>query len=146
LGSDERPQAAKGSEAYPRARLGRKLVASHRVQHPPRQADLYSVGQADHHDVIVSPAQYTHGDSFFVVFLRATQAVAAAIASQRALTAEAWPDGGIVRVRIGMHTGEPIRTAHGYTGLGVIRGARIKAAVDLESSTCPPWPASLSTP
>jgi class 3 adenylate cyclase len=70
----------------------------------------------------------TQGDSFFMVFLRATQAVAAAVASQRALAAEPWPDGGIVRVRIGMHTGEPIRTAHGYTGLDVIRGARIKEA------------------
>ena len=70
----------------------------------------------------------TQGDSFFVVFPRATQAVAAAVVSQRALSAETWPDGGVVRVRIGMHTGEPIRTAHGYTGLDVIRGARIKEA------------------
>jgi class 3 adenylate cyclase len=70
----------------------------------------------------------TQGDSFFVVFPRATQAVAAAVASQRALAAEAWPEGGAVRVRIGMHTGEPIRTAQGYTGLDVIRGARIKEA------------------
>jgi class 3 adenylate cyclase len=70
----------------------------------------------------------TQGDSFFVVFPRATQAVAAAVAIQRALAAEAWPEGGAVRVRIGMHTGEPIRTAEGYTGLDVIRGARIKEA------------------
>jgi class 3 adenylate cyclase len=70
----------------------------------------------------------TQGDSFFVVFPRATQAVAAAVAIQRALTAEAWPEGGAMRVRIGMHTGEPIRTAAGYTGLDVIRGARIKEA------------------
>ena len=70
----------------------------------------------------------TQGDSFFVVFPRATQAVAAAVAIQRALTAEAWPEGGAVRVRIGLHTGEPIRTAAGYTGLDVIRGARIKEA------------------
>ena len=70
----------------------------------------------------------TQGDSFFVVFPRATQAVGAAVASQRALTAAAWPEGGAVRVRIGMHTGEPIRTAAGYTGLDVIRGARIKEA------------------
>src|SRR5215468_6002268 len=55
----------------------------------------------------------TQGDSFFVVFRRATQAVAAAIASQRALAAAAWPDGGAVRVRIGIHTGEPIRTLAG---------------------------------
>ena len=46
----------------------------------------------------------TQGDSFFVVFSRATQAVAAAVAMQRALAAEAWPEGGAVRVRIGMHT------------------------------------------
>src|SRR5499426_2511085 len=68
----------------------------------------------------------TQGDSFFVVFRRATQAVAAAVAIQRALAAQAWPEGGAVRVRIGMHTGEPIPTAAGYTGLDVIRGARIK--------------------
>src|SRR5499426_2780122 len=70
----------------------------------------------------------TQGDSFFVVFPRATQAVASAVAIQRALAAEAWPEGGAVRVRIGLHTGEPIRTAAGYTGLDVIRGARIKEA------------------
>jgi len=70
----------------------------------------------------------SQGDSFFVVFPRATQAVAAAVAIQRALAAEPWPEGGAVRVRIGLHTGEPIRTAAGYTGLDVIRGARIKEA------------------
>jgi class 3 adenylate cyclase len=70
----------------------------------------------------------TQGDSFFVVFPRATQAVAAAVAMQRALAAAAWPQGGAVRVRIGLHTGEPIRTAAGYTGLDAIRGARIRDA------------------
>lgn len=70
----------------------------------------------------------SQGDSFFVVFPRATQAVAAAAAIQRAIAAEPWPSGGAVRVRIGLHTGEPIRTAQGYTGLDVIRGARIKEA------------------
>jgi class 3 adenylate cyclase len=70
----------------------------------------------------------TQGDSFFAVFPRATQAVAAAVAIQRALAAAAWPESGAVRLRIGMHTGEPIRTAAGYTGLDVIRGARIRDA------------------
>src|SRR6266568_433501 len=80
----------------------------------------------------------TQGDSFFVVFPRATQAVAAAVAVQRALAAEAWPEGGAVRVRIGIHTGEPIRTAAGYTGLDVIRGARIKEYIkDGETKTLP---------
>ena len=63
----------------------------------------------------------TQGDSFFVVFSRATQAVAAAVAIQHALAAAAWPEGGTVRVRIGLHTGEPIRTAAGYTGLDGVR-------------------------
>jgi class 3 adenylate cyclase len=70
----------------------------------------------------------TQGDSFFVVFPRATQAVAAAVAIQRTLATEPWPPGGVVRVRIGMHTGEPIRTTEGYTGLDIIRAARIKEA------------------
>ena len=70
----------------------------------------------------------TQGDGFFVVFLRATQAVAAAVQIQRTLAVEPWPEGGAVRVRIGMHTGEPIRTPEGYTGLDVIRAARIKEA------------------
>lgn len=70
----------------------------------------------------------TQGDAFFVVFRRATQAVAAAVQSQRALAVESWPLGGVVRVRIGIHTGEPIRTTEGYTGLDVVRAARIKEA------------------
>jgi class 3 adenylate cyclase len=70
----------------------------------------------------------TQGDSFFVVFPRATQAVAAAVQIQRTLATEPWPPGGVVRVRIGMHTGEPIRTTEGYTGLDIIRAARIKEA------------------
>jgi class 3 adenylate cyclase len=70
----------------------------------------------------------TQGDSFFVVFSRATQAVAAAVQIQRVLATEPWPQGGAVRVRIGMHTGEPIQAPEGYTGLDVIRAARIKEA------------------
>ena len=53
--------------------------------------------------------QGTEGDSFFVTFGRATSALAAAIAGQRALHGEAWPDGADVRVRMGLHTGESER-------------------------------------
>jgi class 3 adenylate cyclase len=70
----------------------------------------------------------TQGDSFFVVFPHATHAVAAAVQIQRTLATAPWPPGGVVRVRIGMHTGEPIRTMEGYTGLDIIRAARIKEA------------------
>ena len=70
----------------------------------------------------------TQGDAFFVVFPRAKDAVAAALAGQRALAGHRWPDGVIVRVRMGVHTGEPA-AAHGrYIGLGVHRAARICSA------------------
>src|SRR5690349_16053951 len=51
----------------------------------------------------------TDGDSFFVAFADAESAVEAAIAAQRTLAEHAWPSGtgGGVRVRMGLHTGEP---------------------------------------
>jgi DNA-binding SARP family transcriptional activator/class 3 adenylate cyclase len=69
----------------------------------------------------------TQGDSFFVAFARAHDAAAAAIDSQRALAAETWPDNVEVRVRMGLHTGEPQLGESGYHGMGVVRGARICA-------------------
>src|SRR6478736_9113083 len=49
----------------------------------------------------------TQGDSFFVAFAEATAAVDAAVQSQAELAAQPWPDGVEVRVRMGVHTGEP---------------------------------------
>jgi ABC-type transport system substrate-binding protein/class 3 adenylate cyclase len=70
----------------------------------------------------------TQGDAFFVAFARARDAVAAAVAAQRALAEESWPDGASVRVRMGLHTGEPLVGGERYVGMGVNRGARICAA------------------
>jgi peptide/nickel transport system substrate-binding protein len=70
----------------------------------------------------------TQGDSFFVAFRRAKDAVAAAVDCQRRLAAEPWPDGGQLRVRMGIHTGEPAAAGQRYVGLGVHRAARICAA------------------
>lgn len=67
----------------------------------------------------------TQGDAFFVTFARASNAVAAAVAAQRALASQPWPEGVSVRVRMGLHTGEPQLTAAGYVGLDVHRAARI---------------------
>lgn len=69
----------------------------------------------------------TQGDAFFYSFARARQAVAAAVAVQRAHADAAWPRGVEVRVRIGLHTGEPAMGDEGYTGLDVVRAARIAA-------------------
>jgi class 3 adenylate cyclase len=70
----------------------------------------------------------TQGDSFFVAFRRAKDAVGAAVAGQRALSEWAWPDGAELRVRMGIHTGEPAVGEERYVGLGVHRAARICAA------------------
>jgi class 3 adenylate cyclase len=67
----------------------------------------------------------TQGDAFFFVFRRARDAAAAAVEVQRAHVAEAWPVGEEVRVRIGLHTGEPALHEEGYVGLDVVRAARI---------------------
>ena len=50
------------------------------------------------------------------------------MAAQRALAAEPWPDGVSLRVRMGLHTGEPLVGGERYVGMGVHRGARICAA------------------
>ncbi len=70
----------------------------------------------------------TQGDSFFVAFRRAKDAVAAAIACQGRLAEHAWPDTAQLRVRMGIHTGEPAVGGARYIGLGVHRAARICAA------------------
>jgi class 3 adenylate cyclase len=67
----------------------------------------------------------TQGDAFFFVFPRARDAVAAAVEAQRAHAAATWPEGASVRVRIGLHTGEPAIHEEGYVGLDVVRAARI---------------------
>ena len=69
----------------------------------------------------------TQGDAFFYVFPRARAATEAAAEAQRALSAHEWPEDGEVRVRMGMHTGEPAVSDEGYHGLGVHRAARIMA-------------------
>jgi class 3 adenylate cyclase len=70
----------------------------------------------------------TQGDSFFFSFPRARDAVAAAVDAQRALRDHEWPDDREVRVRMGLHTGEPHMGEEGYLGLDVVRAARISAA------------------
>ncbi|HEY7003365.1 MAG TPA: adenylate/guanylate cyclase domain-containing protein [Gaiellaceae bacterium] len=70
----------------------------------------------------------TQGDAFFVAFRRAKDAVVAALLAQSRLAAHEWPAGEKVRVRMGLHTAEPIVGDERYVGLGVHRTARICAA------------------
>jgi len=100
-----------------------------------RLRDRYGEALADHQQILRdSFAKHdgheidTQGDSFFVAFRRAKDAVAAAIACQRRLAEHTWPDESQLRVRMGIHTGEPALGGQRYVGLGVHRAARICAA------------------
>jgi predicted ATPase/class 3 adenylate cyclase len=70
----------------------------------------------------------TEGDSFFIVFESALEACAGAAAVQNMLALHSWPQGGQVRVRIGLHTGEATLVGNEYLGLDVHRAARVASA------------------
>jgi YVTN family beta-propeller protein len=100
-----------------------------------RLRDRYE-GILEQHQVLLRAAFEAHGgheidtqgDSFFFAFRRANDAIVAVVEAQRALTGHDWPDAGEVRVRMGLHTGEPAVGERRYTGFGVHRAARISAA------------------
>jgi predicted ATPase/class 3 adenylate cyclase len=70
----------------------------------------------------------TEGDALFVAFETATGAVAGAIAGQQALAAEPWDDDAVIRVRMGMHTGEVQIVDGDYVGMSVHIAARVASA------------------
>jgi predicted ATPase/class 3 adenylate cyclase len=78
-----------------------------------------------HHGTLVK--ERGEGDSLFAVFARATDAVEAACALQRALIAEAWPSQTPLRVRMALHTGEADLRHNDYYGAAVNRCARLRA-------------------
>ena len=70
----------------------------------------------------------TQGDAFFFSFTRATDAVAGAVAAQRRMATHPWPDAVQLRMRMSLHTGEPVAGEAGYVGIDVVRAARICSA------------------
>jgi predicted ATPase/class 3 adenylate cyclase len=70
----------------------------------------------------------TEGDAFFIAFGQATQAVAACAAGQRALYAYGWPEDAVIRVRMGLHTGEAALVGNDYVGIEIHRAARIASS------------------
>jgi class 3 adenylate cyclase len=100
-----------------------------------RLGDHYGDALADHRRIIRDEFGSrggqeidTQGDAFFYCFQRARDAVGAAVAAQRGLARHAWPDGSDVRVRMSLHTGEPVVGEEGYVGIDVHRAARICSA------------------
>ncbi len=61
----------------------------------------------------------TEGDAFFIAFSRASEALSAVSEMQAALAE------GPIRIRIGIHTGEPVIVDGNYVGLDVHKAARI---------------------
>jgi len=100
-----------------------------------RLGDRYGEALAEHRRVIRGTFGQrggqeidTQGDAFFYCFERARDAVGAAVAAQLALASHDWPDGTALRVRMSLHTGEPVVGEEGYIGIDVHRAARICSA------------------
>ena len=94
--------------------------------------DQYEVLISGHHQIIREALVRwngrevdTQGDSFSTVFPRASEAVNAVVDIQRAMEKQEWPEGVRVRVRMGLHTGEPWLIEEGYAGMDVLRTSRI---------------------
>jgi class 3 adenylate cyclase len=67
----------------------------------------------------------SRGDEFFAAVPDPAAAVVATIGIQRELAERPWPDAVRVRVRAGLHTGEPVRTPEGYAGMDVHLAVRV---------------------
>jgi WD40 repeat protein/class 3 adenylate cyclase len=70
------------------------------------------------------------GDSTVSVFHSAPDAIEAALAANRALAAESWPEGLSISVRFGVHTGEAERRGSGYLGPTLNFAARLRGQAD----------------
>jgi predicted ATPase/class 3 adenylate cyclase len=99
-----------------------------------RVGDAYA-GLLSQHRSLLEQAFLAHrgvvvdreGDAFFVAFASAKDAVAAAADGQRALVSHDWVDENEIRVRMGLHTGEPRVVEGRYVGLDVHQAARVMA-------------------
>ncbi len=105
------------------------------TRHLERLGPQYAEALADHHRLLRTAIEAhgghemgTEGDAFFVAFDRAGDAVAAAAAAQYTLDQHPWPGGRKLRVRMGLHTGEPALVEGHYIGMDVHRAARISQA------------------
>ncbi|MCI0555777.1 MAG: hypothetical protein L0287_32930, partial [Anaerolineae bacterium] len=97
-----------------------------------KMGSQYAVALSEHHEIMRTSVQKwnghevdTQGDSFFVTFTRAIDAVQCAAEAQRTLSSHSWPQTESLRVRMGLHTGEPLIASTGYVGMDVHRAARI---------------------
>ncbi|MGH3692771.1 MAG: LuxR C-terminal-related transcriptional regulator [Pseudonocardiaceae bacterium] len=100
-------------------------------------SEAMSVAVARHYELLeaaialhggVRPVEQGEGDSVVAVFVRASDALAAALDVQRVFHCEGWPDGASLRLRIALHTAEAqLRDDGNYFGQAVNRCARLRA-------------------
>jgi class 3 adenylate cyclase/streptogramin lyase len=109
------------------------IEGSTRLQH--RLGDRYQEVVAEHRRLLEQAFAEHNGvvvdrqtEAYFVAFPRARNAIAAADAAQRAIAEHEWPDGVSVKVRMGIHSGDPEIKDDRYVGLAVSRAARIAAS------------------
>jgi class 3 adenylate cyclase len=70
----------------------------------------------------------SRADEFFAAFPEDTDPAGAAIGIHRRLRNHPWPDAAALRVRIGLHSGQPQMTDEGYVGLDAHRACRVGSA------------------
>jgi class 3 adenylate cyclase len=95
----------------------------------------YAASLAEHRELLRAAIEGHAGrevdcraDEYFAVFTDAAAALVAALAVQQAVAAHVWPEEGAFRVRIGVHTGDPLVAGEGYVGVDVNRAARLCSA------------------
>src|SRR4051794_13209835 len=91
--------------------------------------DAYAAALAEHRRLVRRIFRHrggaevdTQGDAFFYAFSRASDALAACEEATTELQST-----GRIRLRVGVHTGEPALIDEGYVGVDVHRAARIAA-------------------
>jgi len=96
--------------------------------------DAYAKVLADHHQIVRNELvdhggkeEGTQGDAFFAVFTSPSACISAALGIQRNLAMHHWPGAEILKVRMGIHTGEASEKSTGLVGYEVHRAARIAA-------------------
>ncbi|MCC6174426.1 MAG: hypothetical protein IT305_03890 [Chloroflexi bacterium] len=89
-----------------------------------RHDELFELAVVEYRGVHIRPRG--EGDSRFAVFASAADAVAAALAIQRAFVAEPWSTPRPIKVRTGIHLGEAQLREGDYYGSAVNRCARIR--------------------
>src|SRR5688572_13813097 len=127
-----------GDERRPSKQLAERLADLLRLA-PEERAAFLKAARAeltvDQLDVATQPIEApgghtfkTVGDAFCAAFATASDALAAALAAQRALQAERWGATGPLRVRMALHTGAAEVRDGDYFGHTLSRAARIRDA------------------